>query len=188
MTEQEVVSALRRGGKDRTAAISYLYRTYARKFLSYFLKHRVPRQHAEELVQDAFVSVVRNCENFRGDTRFDAWMWAIVRNLLADHFRRQRPEDPFDDDGLEGLADTRPGPDDVAVEDVDTCVRREYARFAEAHPDRAEILARVAFDGWSTGDVAAALRRTPGAAREYLSQCRKKLKEFLKPCLEYLGH
>ncbi|HYH43285.1 MAG TPA: sigma-70 family RNA polymerase sigma factor, partial [Burkholderiales bacterium] len=79
MTDSECLESLRRGGKARTDAVSYLYRTYARRFLAYFLKHRVPRQNAEELVQDVFVNVVRHCGNFRGDTRFDAWMWAIVR-------------------------------------------------------------------------------------------------------------
>ena len=36
-------------------------------------------------------------------------------------------------------------------------------------------------------DQANVLKRTPGATREYLSQCRKKLKAFLEPCREFLG-
>jgi RNA polymerase sigma-70 factor (ECF subfamily) len=74
-------------------------------------------------------------------------------------------------------------PDSAELED---CVRRAYTRFAEAYADRAEILSRVAFDGWDIDDVAVALRRTNGATREYLSQCRKKLKIFLEPCKELL--
>jgi|RhiMethySRZTD1v2_1073278.scaffolds.fasta_scaffold459400_2 RNA polymerase sigma-70 factor (ECF subfamily) len=186
MTDEECLRQLRRNGKARAEAISHLYRSYARKFLAYFVKHRVPRQNAEELVQDVFVNVVRHSGDFRGETRFDAWMWAIVRNTLINHFRRERPEEQVDEDTLELLVNARADPPPTAGMGLEECVRRAYALFAEVYADRAEILARIAFDGWSTEDVAAALRRTPGATREYLSQSRKKLKAFLEPCREFL--
>ena len=48
------------------------------------------------------MSVVRHCEDFRGETRIDAWMWRIARNTLIDYFRRARPEEPVEeDDGRE---------------------------------------------------------------------------------------
>jgi RNA polymerase sigma-70 factor (ECF subfamily) len=185
--DQQCLEKIRQGGAARTAGVSALYLTYARRFLAYFIKHRVPAGNAEELVQDVFVSVVRHCDSFRGDTRIDAWMWAIVRNALIDHFRRQRPEDALDDDELLELADTTADASGAADEELDDCVRRAYARFAEVHRDRAEVLSRVTFDDWSIEDVAAMLKRTPGATREYLSQCRKKLKAFLEPCREFLA-
>jgi RNA polymerase sigma-70 factor (ECF subfamily) len=166
-TDQESLNRIRRGGRERTEGVSRLYQAYARRFLAYFLKHRMPREHAEELVQDVFVNVVRHCGDFRGDTRIDAWMWAIVRNGLIDYVRRQRPEQSVDE-----LAD---------------CVRGAFAAFGETFRDRAAVLSLVAFDGWTIDDVAAMLKRTPGATREYLSQCRKKLKAFLEPCREFLA-
>ena len=133
MTDQECLEKIRRGGKDCTDGVSRLYRDYARRFLAYFLKHRVPRQYAEELVQDVFVNVVRKCQDFRGDTRIDAWMWAIVRNALIDHVRRQRPEVRVDDEELlDSLADATadtPAEPDTGLEE---CVRKAYAAFAEA--------------------------------------------------------
>lgn len=184
--DQDALDKIRQGGQPRTEGISQLYRGYARRFLAYFMKHRVPREHAEDLVQDVFVSIVRHAADFRGETRIDAWMWAIARNALIDYFRRARPEDPFDEDELVRLAEAQADPPRESSAGLEDCVRKAYAAFAERHADRAEILARFAFDGWSIDDVAAALRRTPGATREYLSQCRKKLKVFLEPCREYL--
>lgn len=187
ITDQEALAAIKEGGRQQNEGISQLYRTYARRFFGYFMKHRVPREHAEELVQDVFVSVVRHSGEYRGETRIDAWMWAIARNLLMDHFRRARPEDPFDEDDLVRLAETQSDPPRDPDTGLEDCVRKAYAAFAERYTERAEILARVAFDGWSIADVAAVLKRTPGATREYLSQCRKKLKAFLEPCREYLA-
>ncbi len=85
------------------------------------------------------------------------------------------------------IAEAQSDPPREAGGGLEDCVRKAYAAFAESHVDRAEILARVAFEGWSIEDVAAVLKRTPGATREYLSQCRKKLKAFLEPCRDYLA-
>ncbi len=187
MTDQQCLDNIRLGGKARADGISQLYRGYARRFLAYLLKHRIPREHAEEIVQDVFINIVRHCNNFRGDTRIDAWMWSILRNALIDYTRRQRPEFAVEDDDLINLAgaavDT--SPDDST--EIDECVRRAFAAFAAENNDRAQVLSLVAFEGWAVDDVAAMIKRTPGATREYLSQCRKKLKDFLQPCREFLA-
>jgi len=185
--DQDALNKIRQGGQLRVEGVSQLYHGYSRRFLAYFVKHRVSREHAEDLVQDVFVSVVRHAQDFRGETRIDAWMWAIVRNSLIDFFRRARPEDPFDEDDLIAVAEAQPGSQRDAGAGLEDCVRRAYAAFTEAHRDRAEVLQRVAFEDWSIADVAAMLKRTPGATREYLSQCRKKLRAFLEPCRDYLA-
>ena len=186
MNDQECLENIRRAGREHVAGLSQLYRAYARRFLAYFLRHRVPREHAEELVQDVFVNVVRHCGEFRGDTRIDAWLWAIVRNGLIDYVRRQRPELSVDADELIDLAGAAADPPGVAGQELEDCVRAAFAAYGAASRDRAAVLALVAFEGWTIDDVAAMLRRTPGATREYLSQCRKKLKVFLEPCREFL--
>ena len=185
--DQEALTKIRQGGRSRVEGISQLYRDYARRFLAYFIKHRVPHGLAEDLVQDVFVNIVRHAEGFRGETRIDAWMWAIVRNCLIDYFRRARPEEAVDEDDLVRLAQVADDPPADRGNELEECVRRAFAAFAEAYRDRAEILKLVAFQGWGAAEVAAVLGRTPGAAREYLSQCRKKLKSFLEPCREYLA-
>lgn len=186
VNDQECLNKIKAGGQQRVDGISQLYRSYARRFLAYFLKHRVPREHAEDLVQDVFVNVVRHCGDFRGETRIDAWMWAIVRNCLIDYFRRSRPEDAVDEDDLVKLADVGQASQPDRGTGLEDCVQRAFAAFAEVYRDRAEVLRLVAFEGWSIAEVAAVLKRTPGATREYISQCRKKLQSFLEPCREFL--
>ena len=186
-SDQTSLDGIRRGGATRAEGIVRLYRAYARRFLGYFLKHRVPREQAEELVQDVFVSIVRHCGEFRGEARIDAWMWAIARNALIDHVRRQRPEVALQDDELLDAAGATVDPPSHDARDLEDCVRRAYAAFAAAHEDRAQVLALVVYEEWDISDVAAMVRRTPGATREYLSQCRKKLRPFLEPCRELLG-
>jgi len=185
-SDEECVARLQAGGSARADAVATLYRRHAGRLLGYFMRQRVSREQAEDLVQDVFVNMVRHCDGFRGDAKVTTWMWSIARNALIDHVRRVRnaPEtDPLGDE--DGERPEPPAPD-PASKDLDDCVRKAYAEFAAAHPERAETLALVAFEGWSLLDLARVLGRTHGAAREYVSQCRQKLRPFLDRCREFL--
>ena len=186
MNDREALEKLRQGDRQRAEAVNYLYRRYAPRFLAYFLRHRLTHREADALVQETFVATVRQCDDYFGEARADAWLWANARDALLAHFRSRRPEEIPDDHPLELLVDSEPA--SVVAQasrkgaDPAECMREAYAAFAVAYADRAEILARIALDGWSVEDVAAALRRTPDAARGYLAQSREKLRAYLEPC------
>jgi RNA polymerase sigma factor (sigma-70 family) len=165
--------------------VSALYRDYRARLLAFFLRNGASREQGEDLLQEVFIRVVRNASTFRGEARVSTWFWSIARNCLLDDLRRARPEVHLDDDGWSGIeaAAETPGTPERSVDD---CVQRGFSAFARRFPERAEALRRVALDGWSIEEVAQFLQRTNGAAREYLSQCRKKLKAFLEPCRELL--
>ena len=186
MNDREALEKARQSGRQRAEAVNYLYRRYAPRFLAYFLKHRLTRHDADALVEDAFVAIVRHCDDFFGQARSDAWLWGIARSTLLDYFRRQRPEEIADDHALELLVgrEAVPAVSQAPAADSAECARMAYAAFAAAYADRAEMLARIAFDGWTIEDLAAALKRTPDAARAYLAQCREKLSTYLAPCRE----
>src|SRR5712691_10408460 len=47
-------------------------------------------QDAEEVVQDAFLSVIRSIDTFRGDATFGSWLYRIVANAAYQRCRRRR--------------------------------------------------------------------------------------------------
>jgi len=47
-------------------------------------------QDAEEAVQDAFLSVIRKIDSFRGDATFGSWVYRIVANAAYQSCRRHR--------------------------------------------------------------------------------------------------
>jgi RNA polymerase sigma-70 factor (ECF subfamily) len=55
------------------------------------------RDLADDLVQAACERALANSERFEPGTRFDAWLFRIVRNLWIDHIRRQRTAGPQED-------------------------------------------------------------------------------------------
>jgi RNA polymerase sigma-70 factor (ECF subfamily) len=188
MDDLESLRKIRTGGSARSEGVSELYRRYASRMLAYFMRNRVPQAEAEDLIQDVFVSVVRNCGQFRGDARIDAWLWSIARNRLIDRARAARPTESIDDEELLQLSDGNVLADPASdVRDLVDCVRRGFARFAREHHDRAQALILSVAEGWSVAELAAFLGRTPGATREYISQCRKRLREFLEDCRPFLA-
>jgi RNA polymerase sigma-70 factor, ECF subfamily len=58
---------------------------------------------AEDLVQDTLMAAVRNVEGFSGRSSERNWLFAILKNKIADHFRKLGRETSFTD--LEFLND-----------------------------------------------------------------------------------
>lgn len=52
---------------------------------------------ADDLVQSACERALANADRYEPGTRFDAWMFRIMRNLWIDHLRREKVAGPMDD-------------------------------------------------------------------------------------------
>lgn len=146
---------------------------------------------AEDLVQDTLIKVWQRCASFRAEGHPYAWVRQIQRHALLDTLRARTPEEPLEDESGElspavqaavhHLSDERVIQPDAEHEShvLEAMYQRCYARFAAAHPEHAQVLRWVAEDGLGPAEVAELLGRSPGATREFLSQCRKKARPFL---------
>jgi RNA polymerase sigma factor (sigma-70 family) len=69
--------------------IAQLYRRQARQLAGFFVRRTQDPEVAVDLVAETFASVVRDREQFRGDTdeAAVAWMFGIARNLLNGWYR-----------------------------------------------------------------------------------------------------
>lgn len=56
--------------------------------------------------------------------------------------------------------------------------RRCFDAFAAAHPEHATALRWVVEDGLDNAALEQLLGRSPGATREFISQCRKKARPY----------
>ena len=71
-----------------TQALGVLYDRYAHRLKAF--AYRKGAKRPDEVVQDAFMRVVRNGESFKGNARFKTWLFSIVRNLTIDASRRDK--------------------------------------------------------------------------------------------------
>src|ERR1041384_5746905 len=77
-------------------ACGELYVRYSRMVHGILLA-RVPHSEAEDLVQDVFMSAMRQLRGLRTAAAFRGWLAAIARNRAMDYFRSGRRNAPLDE-------------------------------------------------------------------------------------------
>ena len=154
---------------------------------------------AEDVVQDALVRAWQRCTGFAGSGHPVGWIRQIVRNAVLDHLRARRPETPLHDDegelspevaaavqqaaALEGdVVSER-----LAEQQVEQVFRRCFQRFEQDWPQHATVLLWVVEDGLDNAALQELLGRTPGATREFVSQCRKKARPYFADWYALVG-
>lgn len=166
----------------RRDAVAALFERYASRLRSYFMRQGVSASDADDLVQDSFVKMVRSASSFEARGRAAAWIWQLARSVWLDAMRHQRRQ------GIQlsvDEADALAAPE--APLDLKDCVQRAFGSFALIEPLQAQVLYWAAVDQLTAPEISELIDRSPGATREFLSQIRKRLRNVLSICQEYLS-
>src|SRR6476620_6245918 len=103
---QALAQRLRRRDPD---LLDQLIEQYQFRLFRYLLHLTASRERAEDFFQETWLRVLERGHQYDGKWKFEAWLFAIARNLVLDWHRRKKPQ------SLESLA----GPDeDAAVFDL----------------------------------------------------------------------
>jgi len=182
--------ACREGGAAIEGALRQLDRTYFRVLFRESLRGLNDHESARDLVQDTFIKVWLRCATFQGDSELLPWIKSILRNALLDRLRK-----PANEIALEAVEDqpgetqlriaelseeSIPQPDSQAARaQLDACFQRCWQKFEAASPSHALVMTWIVEDGLSHDQIGELLGRTPGATREFISQCRKRARLHL---------
>jgi RNA polymerase sigma-70 factor (ECF subfamily) len=169
------------------SAARVLYDHYWPRFVRFFCRNSKSEAVAQELANDALLKIMSNAHKLNAVQALEKWAWMIARNTLYDHSRQQtsllKSETLVDEDTWFALMETLPT-DNEGDPLVSRCLQQQFDLFVQAHPDHAECIEHLVLNSADTDDLAHLLGRTAAATREFLSQSRKKLKDFLRRCLE----
>lgn len=191
LTAESFTQACREGGRQIEAWLRIVDREHGARFYREAAAALRSWQAAEDVVQDAMVKVWQRCASYNGPGDPVAWIHSVVRHTLLDALRRRRPEQPLhDDDGelsppvLDAVVQlsrqqVATPEQQLAEQQIDAAFRQGFDQFARAHPEHATVLRWVVEDGLDNTAVAELLGRSPGATREFISQCRKKARPHL---------
>jgi RNA polymerase sigma-70 factor, ECF subfamily len=189
--DEELLTALR---QQESTAAETLVTVYGDR--AYRLAVRITgNQHdAEEVVQDAFLSVVRKIDTFRRDSAFGSWVYRIISNAAYEKIRR-RPRalvnmslddmsldealPPFDEHGRHTglISDWSSDIDDPAVQAELRAVLSSALSELPAHYRAVTVLYDV--EGVSMAEVAEALGITVPAAKTRALRSRLWLRKRL---------
>lgn len=189
------MSACREGGVAIERALRQLDRSYFGVLFRESLRGLRDQESARDLVQDTFIKVWLRCATFQGDSELLPWIKAILRHGLLDRLRRSAGEvtlETGDDQApevqiriAELSEDLIPRPDtEAARAQLNDCFQRCWQRFEAASPSHALVIAWIVEDGLTHEEIGELLGRTPGATREFISQCRKRARLHLSEWYE----
>jgi RNA polymerase sigma-70 factor (ECF subfamily) len=190
LDKMSFIRACREGGAAIEQALLELDRAFFAVLYRGGLQTLRDPDAARDLVQDTFIKVWRRCATFRGDSELLPWIKTILRHTAIERLRQGTREVPMEDHaGLTAEAAERiielsregnPTPEqETRRHELAEHFRQGWARFERDDPIRANVMAWVVDDGLAIEDVAALLGRTPGATREFVSQCRKRARVYL---------
>ena len=130
---------------------------------------------AEDVLQDALVKASRRWETFRGESKFQTWLFGIVVNAFRDGLARRREPGPLPPE----LTDTRHGADPPAQAVAGELGEIVAKAVSTLPPRQREVLVMIAYEGMNTSEAASALDITEQNVRTNLHLAREHLRRQL---------
>jgi len=201
--DRELLARLRAGDE---AAFMTLVDRYGALMLRVALMHVRSRAVAEEVVQEAWLGVVRGLDRFEGRSSLKTWILRIVANLARTRAVREQRSVPLSSLEPEGdepsvdptrfrpLDDRYPGgwavpPHAWARLPEESLVADETLRLVREAIDRLparqqEVITLRDVEGWDSDEVCTALDLTEGNQRVLLHRARSKIRQELEDYFE----
>lgn len=154
---------VRRARRGDHAAFAALYQRHARAVHALAWRLSGDATLAEDLVQEAFLRMLRFIGGIRPELPVRPWLKRVVGNLAIDHLRRVWREQALPEDG-ELVLTADPGIDDIEQSS-------KVAELLRRLPPLARTLVWLHLvEGWSHGELAARFRRSESWSKSIVSR------------------
>jgi RNA polymerase sigma-70 factor (ECF subfamily) len=182
--DNEENALLKRLKEGDRAAFARLVEEYSPRIYGQALRMMQDPAEAEEILQETFLQVVKNIENFRGQSQLGTWLYRIATNQALMRLRRKRPPSlPLEDVGQDGLETLLPIADwskRPEAELLDQEAREQMERAIAELPDSLRVVFLMRdVQGLSTAETAEALDLSLSAVKSRLLRARLGLRNRL---------
>jgi RNA polymerase sigma-70 factor (ECF subfamily) len=168
MSEDDLPAVVVAAAGGSREACGELYRRFSRAVHGVLLA-RVPREDAEDLVQDVFIHAFARLGELREPAAFGGWISAMARRKAVDRFRRQPA-------AMDPLPETLAAPDRPDVVAEAHAALEAIQSLPEAY--RETLVLRLV-EGFSGPEIAALTGLTPDSVRVNLHRGFRLLRERL---------
>lgn len=158
---------IQRAVKHDSGAFAALYDNYIDQVYRHVYYHVSSRTDAEDVTQETFIKAWKAIAKYkRTGAPFAAWLIAIARNLIADHYRTRKgtihlEQSPEQAEAVGNSAETSP----EAI--AEASFKQSYVRQAilKLKGEKQKVILMRFIDGFSYGEIARVLHKSEGAVR-----------------------
>lgn len=161
-------------------AIEGLIRAHQDALYAFMLRMSGRPDVAEDIVQEAFVRVLKNLERFDTRFRFSTWLFTIAKRLYVNYIQKQRPVYDSDAVGMRMGDGASPGSVSSRAETMDNA--REVLDMAldGLSDQQREIILLFHQQSWPITDIALYLDMPEGTVKSHLHRARQRMKRFIE--------
>jgi RNA polymerase sigma factor (sigma-70 family) len=173
-TDHQRMAAVARGD---LSGMNEIYQNRHRTLFRFFYRLTSRQAAAEDLVHEVFLRMIRYRHTYRTEEEtpgaFEAWMYRIARNALADQSRKHRHEITAGEGELESIPSARPTPFETAAKRQDLALLHRALR--ELPEEKRELLVLTRFQGLSYEQIGRILGCEPGTVKGRVFRAMKEL-------------
>ena len=183
MLKSSEVALIRKAKAGDGKAIEGLIRAHQDALFAFMLRMSGRPDVAEDIVQEAFVRVLKNLDRFDSRFRFSTWLFTIAKRLYVNAMQKHRPM--YDSDMVgerQGDSGWLGPPDQRTLRDETMKNARDIIDFALAELGslQREIILLFHQQNWPITEISVYLDMPEGTVKSHLHRARKRMKQAIE--------
>jgi RNA polymerase sigma-70 factor (ECF subfamily) len=167
--------------KPDDASFEQVLAPWRGKLESYLLRTLENRQDAEDTAGEVIMRALSRFADFRGESGFGTWLFAICRNVLKEKFRRDRRARYLLErlEREKSLAPFELSPEELLLNGRNARRRAVIGALGEISEHQRRLVMLILFSGYSMDEAADELGLKAPAVRKLASRAVRSLREIL---------
>jgi len=161
-------------------AMEGLIRAHQDALYAFMLRMSGRPDVAEDIVQEAFVRVLKNLDRFDSRFRFSTWLFTIAKRLYVNSIQKHRPS--YDTDAVGNWQGAQHGPShDLAHRETLNNARQLIdVALGQLGPQQREIILLFHQQNWPITEIALYLNMPEGTIKSHLHRARNRMKGLIQ--------
>ena len=173
-SDEQLMLEVRDGDES---ALGVLFERHHESVYRYLLRMTGTPHVSEDLVQDAFMRVLRYSGSFRDDSKFRPWLYRVAHNVCTDHFKRSSKRTEFGTDDLEAV-DESPGSHDLLESRERAGILKDA--LMSLPQDKRELLILARYEAMPYEEIGNLLECSVGAVKVRVHRATAALRAYVE--------
>jgi len=177
----EIIRQCKKGDKK---AQEYIFNKYSPVLFGISLRYMKDRMHADDVMQDAFLTIFTKIKQFKGAGSFEGWIKRITVNTALMQLRRDKKE--FTYEFIENIKKEEKEEKNLDISDRKSVINNAdfsqneiFDTLSKLPQGFRTVFNLYVIDGLKHKEIAEVLKISVGTSKSQLMRGRKKLEELL---------